>query len=385
MLSRKTLRKVVRGLAWLGVFSIAVHLLLILWAIAFINLSFRHTEDYPPPLPTFVTDSYPPAWFPDGDRIAFSHAGSIYVVDSSGWGLQLIHGSGKEPTRDDLIGLSYGPSVSPDGSRIAYAAYERYGWWLGLGRSEGWEIVTTRPDGSDQRRLTKNKIRNVRPVWSSDGTRIFFRNIRVLYAVAGDGSDKSVKVVEVEKGAIGRDFALSPDGSQIAFVAGDRHGRGAFVVNTDGSNVGRLADNADNAGVLAWSPDGQRIAYTKTEKRNTGRYVAVGIYTVGIDGSDVREIISFPDGEVGWIENISWSPDGSEILFGTTVIAADGSAVRELPYIPDGQASWSPDGSRIAVYNEVWPSGDVLYTVARDGTDARVLCRAEWGRKPVCR
>ncbi len=368
MLSRKTLRKVVRGLAWLGVFSIALHLLLILYAIAFINLSYREDPGVPP-LPRFVTDPYPPAWFPDGDRIAFSHAGSIYVIDSSGW--QLIHGNGKEPTGDDYIGLSYGPSVSPDGSRIAYAAYERYGWWLF--RSEGWEIVTARPDGSDQRRLTKNKIRNLSPVWSPDGTRIFFNEDGALYAVAGDGSDGSVRVVEAEKGVITIDFALSPDGSHIAFVAGGRHGRDAFVVNTDGSNVRRLVDNADNPflSVLAWSPDSRRIAYANGEVRD-GELVAVGIYTVGIDGSDVREIISFPDFDR--TENASWSPDGSEILFGTTVVAADGSAVRKLPF-PDGQASWSPDGSRIAVYSEVWPSGDVLYTVARDGTDARVLVR----------
>lgn len=373
MLSRKTLRKVVRGLAWLGVFSIALHLLAVLWVIAFINLGYREDPGVPP-LPRLVTDPYPPQWFPDGDRIAFSHAGSIYVVDSSDWGLQLTDGNGKQRTGDDLIGLSFGPSVSPHGSRIAYAAYERAGpWW---NRSESWEIVTARPDGSDRLRLTENDRMDLNPIWSHDGTRILshkFHKTGALYAMAPDGSDESVKVVEVEV-PIARVFALSPDGGHIAFVAGERGRTSVYVVNTDGSNVRRLADNADNpvSLVLAWSPDGQRIAYAKGEIRSSGESVAAGIYTIGINDSDVREIISFPGRRVDWIDNISWSPDGSEILYRTTVIAADGSAVRELP-IPDGQASWSPDGSRIAVYNEVWRPWAVLYTVARDGTDARVL------------
>ena len=218
---------------------------------------------------------------------------------------------------------------------------------------------------------------DLNPVWSRDGTRIFFHKTGALYAVAADGSDESVKVVGLEV-PIARVFALSPSGSHIAFVAGGQGRTGVYVVNTDGSNVRRLVDNADRpvSLVLAWSPDSRRIAYAKG-KVVGGELVADGIYTVGIDNSDVREIISFPGGEVGWIENISWSPDGSEILFGTTVIAADGSAVRELPYIPDGQASWSPDGSRIAVYSATSYSRTVLYTVARDGTDARVLVEGE--------
>ena len=148
----------------MGAFALlAVVLFLIGAVLIYANLRGIGIESgYPVDPPPFVTDPYPPAWFPDGDRIAFSHAGSVYVVDSSDWSLQLIHGNDKEPTGDDVIGLSYGPSVSPDGARIAYAAYERYGWWLG--RSEGWEIVTARPDGSDQRRLTEERqIRNRQP------------------------------------------------------------------------------------------------------------------------------------------------------------------------------------------------------------------------------
>ena len=355
MLSRTTLRKVVRGLAWLGVFSIAVHLLWILWVIGFITLSQGDTIENLTGVPEPLYElqgwgGHPPQWFPDGERIAFSHEGAVYVVDSAGSHLQLVDGG------DGELDLAYGPSVSPDGSRIAYAAYE-----------ESWEIVTARPDGSDWLRLTEDNMSNLNPIWSPDGTRIFFLDSTALYAVAEDSSDSSVRVVDLGGRPIARVFVLAPDGSQMAFVAGGSQGRETFVVNTDGSGLMRLADDT---GLPAWSPDSRHIAYAKDEVGG-GELVAAGIYTVGIDGSDVREIISFPGREVDWIDNILWSPDGSEMLFGTTVIAADGSAVRELPI--SSHSSWSPDGSRIAAYNEVPRSGAVLSTLARDGTDARVL------------
>ena len=306
--------------------------------------------------------SHPPQWFPDGGRIAFSHEGAVYVVDSAGSHLKLVDGGGDG--NGGGFNAAYGLSLSPDGSQIAYSAYKK----------SSWEIYVAESDGSDQFRLTENDIMNLNPVWSPDGTRIFFDESTALYAVAADGSDSRVRVVDFGGAPIKRHFVLSPDGSHIVFVARESQERwGTYVVNTDGSNVRRLADNT---GALAWSPDSRRIAYPKHELRDD-EYVAAGIYTVAIEGSDVREIISFSGEEVGFIENISWSPDGSEILFGTTVVATDGSSVRELPgagsHVTGSHASWSRDDSRIAVYNEVWRPGSVLYTVARDGTDARVL------------
>ena len=368
----------------IGIFILLAVVLFLIGAVFFyamlylrgINIEPGETGDFIPP---YVEYPHPPAWFPDGGRLAFSHAGGVYVIDSAGSHLQLVDGGGDDGEFD----LANSPSVSPDGSRIAYAA--RFGAREMVG---AWEIVTAKPDGSDKRRLTEDDRLDIDPVWAPDGTSILFEfspgNYRVwgIGVVAPDGSG-ALKEVYVASGPgpiVGVPM-LSPDGSQIAFSVGDYHsGNDLYLVGIDGSGLTWLDMQTSLA---AWSPDGQRIAYAKREIRDD-EYVAAGIYTVGIDGSDVREIISFPSGEVSWIENISWSPDGSEILYGTTVIAADGSAMRELP-ISGSHASWSPDGSKIAVYNEVWPSGDVLYTVARDGTDARVLCRAEWGRKPVCR
>ena len=319
-----------------------------------------------------ASEPRPPQWFPDGDLVAFSHAGSVYVVDSSGSNLHLVHGSDRGIVGYEIIGLAYGPSVSPDGSRIAYSAYEK------SGRVESWEIMTARPDGSGQRRLTENNQREFYPVWSHDGTSIFFRSgLSAIGVMRADGSDSGLLAgfEDVVWSSIIGAPVLSPDGNHVSLVVWDMSGRKSvmYVVEVDGSRLTRLADET---GLPAWSPDGSRLAFAKVEFRgNDNPYgTAVGIYTIGLDGSEPREIISFPTQSLSATNNISWSPDGSEMLFGGYVIAADGSSMRELPGTGK-HASWSPDGSRIAVYN-----GLVTYTVARDGSDARMLVeQADYG------
>ena len=296
--------------------------------------------------------------------IAFSHLGAVYVVDSGGSHLQLVDRE------------AYTPRVSPDGSRIAYSAYKESGW-LPWNHVESWEIMTANPDGSDHRKLTENATFDMDPVWSPDGTSIFFRSVSGDYdstgisVVAANGSDSPVAINEVYTAGddpIIKAPVLSPDGSRIAFSVG-KHDLGSdlYVVEIDGSGLTKLDEETS---LPAWSPDSRRIAFAKREVEDGG-YVAVRIYTIGIDGTDVRELISFPEGEVVWTDNISWSPDGSEILFGSYIVDTDTYALRTFP--ASELASLSPVDSRIAVYNQIIGPGGVLYTVARDGSDVRVL------------
>ena len=85
---------------------------------------------------------------------------------------------------------------------------------------------------------------------------------------------------------------------------------------------------------------------------------------------------------------VEWSPDGSALLFGLFVASVDSSMLVVLaspdrrgappPYRRRGHSplelysltSWSKDGARIAILTEYH---SVLYTVARDGSDSRVL------------
>jgi len=323
----------------------------------------------------------PPQWFSDGDRIAFSHGGGVYVIDTAGSDLKLIDGGGSG------LDLAYAPKISPDESRITYVAYRQ------STDSESWEIMTTKLDGSDKQQLTENNRMELHPIWTTDGSRIVFMYLYSyvpddvyeeagIYEMAMNGSDvrevaRFVDIDQVQDDGIGvsgsKDLSpiLSPDGSRIAFVAEEsRPGsplQVIYVTGVDGSDVTRLAEET---GPPAWSPDSRRIAYInwKTYSPSDG---LVGLFTINSDGTDPREIIKVPRQEFWRNAPISWSPDGTAIMLAGNVIEADGSSIMRISGLYS-HGSWSPDGLRIAVHDSYVPNV-VLYTVARDGSDARFL------------
>ncbi len=121
----------------------------------------------------------------------------------------------------------------------------------------------------------------------------------------------------------------------------------------------------------------------------------VKIHTMASDGSDSSETTVNEDlvtqvGVVAWFKIFSWSPVGSEFIWGlgpVWVTSSDGSTLRTVVegYGPFHTA-WSPDGSKIAVHvakpsvlSGLIYSGDALYTVAPDGSDRQVLVRGTGG------
>jgi Tol biopolymer transport system component len=176
---------------------------------------------------------------------------------------------------------------------------------------------------------------------------------------------------EIER-ACGFGVAWSPDGTRLAFnrAGGEAIPPTLWTVNADGSGETEVPEG----GALAapeWSPDGTRIAALNLSAGN--------IVILHPDGT-ARTTLS-PIGPLGF-ERVSWSPDGTEVLFAhpdtlwavnVVTSVARVVAVPGLEYM--SEARWSPDGNRISVAAHA-PAGTGLYVMNADGTNQHLLAEA---------
>ena len=331
----------------------------------------------------------PPLWSPGSSHIAFNADATLHIVDTDGIRLHSFP-SNEESERD----LTHATSISLDGV-IAYISNDH--------DHEGTlELKTASFDGKELGNLTKGVPYDPdNPVWSPDGSKIAFLSPFTIIDVRSVGYDYVGSaprdyITDSEPDAF--DFAnpadlpaWSPDGREIAFVA-RWLGRGAdwpdfryiYVIGVDGTNPRRLSETVTQP---AWSPDGARIAFMRHADGISS------IHTISADGTDLRDIASFPDMLPEWTQgrwrpeylgdsdraprgSASWSKDGSEIRFHQSpfvVVNADGSNLRIMRGLPDALASWSPNDSQIAV--SLMGRGIRLFTMNSDGSNKHSLAR----------
>ena len=385
--------------------------------------------NYPTPLSEwgwFETGFF--QWSPDGSQVLFSMGPEIYAVSAEGNQLRMIADASWEVLVDGDVRYRTATmtsfDVSPDSSKIVYSRCgrrppgegdyqfldgDRQSQWVLVSSSDhgeyyeplriveanrhSFELAVSNMDGTDVERLNDVELSNF-PAWSPDGSRIAFFGDRILYTVAADGTDLSSLVF--------KEFALrppawAPDGQHIALVGVGVGHEEVYTVRPDGSEVFTIATDALSA--PSWSPDGQRIAVAVPD----GEGGAV-LRTFAPDGTEPVTIARIGDLEVPerrrypWVvPNVSWSPDGSKIMYGCgealcAVNAADGSLVFDsLPLkeywggsSPGLAAAWSPDGSRIAVFlpldtHHVYEDEPYLFTIDSDGIDRLSLLTFEGG------
>lgn len=169
--------------------------------------------------------------------------------------------------------------------------------------------------------------------------------------------------------------AWSRDGRQIAFVAAKVAGyeapRALYVMNTDGSSVRQLTEEAPNAAWPSWSPDGRSIAFTYFPSAQAPD--SAGIYVVSVEGSGLRRIVP-------GASDPAWGPGGKRIAFSEDLrirtVLPDGKAKRlvadpgpqtggEGSCKSDGffQPTWSPDGEFVAFSVSAGEGGECGFDV----------------------
>lgn len=178
----------------------------------------------------------------------------------------------------------------------------------------------------------------------------------------------------------------SLDGTKIAYELA--YGSPVQIMNADGSAYQSLTDISPYS--IVWSPDSSRIAFTYAPSGSTDPdKPSINLFTVAIDGSDLRQITNnnellytTPNGG-SWFVNIinastvEWSPDGTRIFFlvqkyrddtrGIYYLPNDSSMATDfipfiVPSLPNRveDFAWSPDGQMILVEEVNDPTSNLI-------------------------
>lgn len=267
------------------------------------------------------------------------------------------------------------------------------------------------------------------PVWAPTSDRLVFvarregeTEIRTVGVQTGEEAVLLTKAVlgddyDFAPNYRGNSLAFSPDGGQVALLASraapapvenkllhaieadeDFHPSGRepdrpyqlFVIDASGRRARALTDETLNVASFEWSPDGQRIAFeASADPGLVGNYMKGDIYVVDVAGGAPRVLVQLD----GWDRAPTWSPDGTQIAFGSqrgtedwmytsslAVVPADGSTAPrfigdELDQIGGGGYShirWTPDGESIDVAMIHRLSHHLFRVSTADGTAERL-------------
>jgi serine/threonine-protein kinase len=208
--------------------------------------------------------------------------------------------------------------LSPDGTRVALSASDQQlDVWI-------WTIAR-----KTLTRLTFDSGEDTNPIWTPDSSRILFQsNLKGsvnLYAVASDGTGKSVQLLD---GATGpRMSAVSPDGKDLIFEEDANIGGGAdlrALPLRQGGHARTIVGDSSSQRSAAISPDGRWIAYNSNESGGWEVYVR-----------------PYPSVEAGrWQVSTGggsqpvWSRDGKELFY----VSSD-NALMSVPI--DARNTWT--------------------------------------------
>ena len=241
-----------------------------------------------------------------------------YSVEDEGYRIYAMDANGENQRRISNLLLEHSAhlSVSPDGSKIIFVKRDN-------DENDNRQIWMMNSDGSGLINLTNNPdVNHGGPGWSPDGDSIAYyarntvsNDTFSLYIMDPDGSNTRMITSPLSHQYFP---SWSPDGKSLVYL-GRRtvDGNTAFsveIMNIDGSDRRTIVEPVamENNTWPRWSPDGTRVAFQRMIDGSGNPYQ---IYTVQVDGSNIKNLTE-AGGNYGIRAEIpAWSPDGDYILF----------------------------------------------------------------------
>lgn len=255
----------------------------------------------------------------DGKEIVFERNFRIWKIDADGGRPRelaiTLRGTAATPLRE-RVNLSTNIAemvLSPDGKKVAVVA-------------RGEVFAASSKDGGEAVRVTNTVAPESFVSWSADSRRLVYASERngamelFQYEFANETETQLTRGTQ-------HDFApaFSPDGKNIAFI---RNGRAMMVYDVEKKQERELSKIFTDSPPLinnrniAWSPDNKWIAFL-TYSPETRSYTNASV--VSINGGAARPVSFLANSNSG---TLSWSPDGTYILFDTSQRTEDGLIAR---------------------------------------------------------
>ena len=231
------------------------------------------------------------------------------------------------------------PSWSPDGTMIAYYS----------SRDGNDEIYITDSLGSKHRRVTHNETSDVLPKFSPDGKKLVF--------FSGEEGNHQIFTININGGELtqitntianNEDPSWSKDGNSIIFNSDKTGNHELYMLNINEQKEEKLTlDELSRDFTGEMSPDGKKIAFVKTFSQDS-----TGIFILDILSGTYTKLTSF-----NLEYTPTWSPDGSMMFFmhrdkNNDIFSWD-IKKQKAERLTDHEAhdifpSCSPDGKKIA-------------------------------------
>jgi Tol biopolymer transport system component len=273
----------------------------------------------------------------------------VYVVSRSHEPRQIV------PSEGGLLNTVVCPTFSPDGTMLAVGMPAGSIVVMSIDESGEVGVGPRLPSGASEAPHC--------PAWAPDGSSIAFMDGSALEIDPLVGASRRVDGWEPAGGSDAAAFAIdhpadravqwSPDGSMIALARPS----GIWLVAADGVTPRRLQDTP--AFSLSWSPDGTRLVVGT----GTGESLVMR-------ASDGMTLARLPGGGLG---PPVWSPVDERIAYagegGIVVVRPDGSAPSVVGVGYD--ITWSPDGKQILYIQDVAPAAYALMSQALDADGSR--------------